>query len=77
MHVTNACGERTTAAALLSVLSGDLDNDGAVTTSDLAILLAHFGSTAATGSDGDSDLDGDVDLRDLTAFLASFGMACD
>lgn len=55
----------------------DLDDDGAVSLSDLAILLAHFGtSSGATDADGDSDADGDVDIQDLANLLAHFGSTC-
>jgi len=53
---------------------GDLDGDGDVDLSDLAILLAHYGMTeGATYADGDMDFDGDVDLADLAALLAVYG----
>jgi probable HAF family extracellular repeat protein len=57
--------------------AGDLDGDRQVSLSDLAILLAHFGTASgATPADGDSDSDGDVDLADLAALLARFGQSC-
>lgn len=56
---------------------GDLDGDGAVGLSDLATLLAHFGTTSgAVSADGDLDGDGDVDLEDLAGLLAGFGTSC-
>ncbi|MFN0135578.1 MAG: hypothetical protein ACKVS9_05600 [Phycisphaerae bacterium] len=56
---------------------GDLDVDGDVDLSDLATLLASFGTASgATLADGDVDGDGDVDLSDLAALLANFGAAC-
>lgn len=56
---------------------GDLDGDGDVDLSDLAILLGNFGQTSGmTYSDGDLDDDGDVDLSDLSAMLAVFGTGC-
>jgi hypothetical protein len=55
----------------------DLDGDGTVGLADLAVLLAHFGTTEGAGrEDGDLDLDGDVDLADLAAMLADFGTVC-
>ncbi|MFN0136974.1 MAG: dockerin type I domain-containing protein [Phycisphaerae bacterium] len=56
---------------------GDVDGDGAVNLTDLAILLAHFGTpSGATFADGDTDGDGDVDLSDLAMLLANFGSDC-
>src|SRR5574337_872924 len=44
----------------------DINHDGWVNLSDLAILLAHFGTpSGATYEDGDLDGDGDVDQSDL------------
>ncbi len=50
---------------------GDLDGDGDVDLSDLAILLADFGCPAACP--GDADGDGDSDLSDLAIVLGNFG----
>jgi len=56
---------------------GDLDGDGQINLPDLALLLAHYGTTAdATYANGDLDFDGDVDLSDLSALLAVYGMTC-
>lgn len=56
---------------------GDLNNDGAVDLTDLAMLLAHFGAASgATAADGDLDGDDDVDLSDLTGLLGAFGTTC-
>lgn len=56
---------------------GDVDADQQVTLSDLAQLLAHFGTPGgATLADGDLDGDGDVDLGDLALLLANFGTSC-
>ena len=53
----------------------DLDGDGQVGLSDLAQLLANYGTTGgATYAMGDLDGDGDVDLSDLAALLALYGM---
>lgn len=59
-----------------AVCTGDLDADQSVGLSDLAILLAHFGSTSANPGDGDYDGDLDVDLSDLAFLLANFGNNC-
>jgi hypothetical protein len=56
---------------------GDVNGDRVVDLSDLAILLAHFGTlSGATLADGDLDGDGDVDLADLAQLLGSFGTNC-
>jgi hypothetical protein len=53
---------------------GDVDNDGLVGLSDLATLLANYGTTGgACYNDGDLDFDRDVDLSDLAAMLANYG----
>lgn len=51
---------------------GDLNGDGCVNLSDLAILLAAFDHSA----DGDVDGDGDTDLADLAILLANWGEGC-
>lgn len=56
--------------------AGDLDADGTVALSDLAILLSHFGMSGATSADGDLDGDWDVDLADLAGLLSRFGTTC-
>jgi hypothetical protein len=56
---------------------GDLDGDNDVDLSDLAQLLANYGTTSgAAYEDGDLDDDGDVDLADLATLLAHYGEAC-
>ncbi len=56
---------------------GDLDSDGDVDLSDLAQLLAGYGTTSgATYEDGDLDGDEDVDLSDLAALLSVYGTSC-
>lgn len=57
--------------------TGDVDLDGDVDLSDLAILLANFGRTGgAMPSEGDVDGDCDVDLTDLALLLSRFGSPC-
>jgi pimeloyl-ACP methyl ester carboxylesterase len=56
---------------------GDLDLDGDIDLSDLAQLLANYGTTSGMSyEDGDLDGDGDVDLSDLAALLAVYGTSC-
>ncbi len=56
---------------------GDVNGDGRVDLSDLAILLANYGTTGgASYQDGDLDQDGDVDLSDLAVLLAAYGTTC-
>lgn len=56
---------------------GDLDGDGDVDLTDLATLLANFGTSSGAGlDDGDLDGDGDVDLTDLSTLLSAFGTVC-
>jgi hypothetical protein len=51
----------------------DLDGDGAVSASDLAILLGAWGPTEGpTGSAADLDADGDVDAGDLAILLGAW-----
>lgn len=55
--------------------SPDLTNDGAVNTADLALLLAHFGSAAPSGSEAaraDINADGQVNTADLIYVLLGF-----
>lgn len=55
----------------------DLDADRDVDLTDLAQLLANYGTTSgAARSDGDLDYDGDVDLTDLAGLLAAYGTTC-
>jgi hypothetical protein len=59
------------------ICTGDVDGDGDVDLSDLAILLANYGmQSGATLADGDLDGDEDVDLSDLALLLANFGTIC-
>ncbi|RMF77487.1 MAG: hypothetical protein D6744_11305 [Planctomycetota bacterium] len=51
---------------------GDLDGDGDVDLTDLAILLRDFDCTGG-GCAGDVDGDGDTDLSDLSLLLSNFG----
>lgn len=51
----------------------DLDNDGAVSGGDLALLLVEWESLPGPSSRGDLTGDGDVDATDLTVLLTAWG----
>lgn len=57
-----------------SAIAGDLDGDGDVDLSDLALLLSDFGCSAESCV-GDIDGNGFTDLADLATLLAHFGEA--
>ena len=55
-------------------IPGDLDHDGDVDLSDLAILLSDFGCISTTPPCvGDINGDAGTDLNDLAILLANFG----
>lgn len=59
-----------------AVFPGDLTGDGCVDLSDLAGMLAAFGSVSTDANYNplaDLDNDNDVDLGDLSGLLAAFG----
>ena len=57
---------------------GDLNGDDGIDLSDVAQLLANYGTTSgASYEDGDRDADGDVDLSDLSALLSVYGTTCE
>lgn len=56
--------------------NGDLNGDGTIDLSDLAVLLANYGKTNAAYADGDLDGNGTVELADLAALLALYGKNC-
>jgi hypothetical protein len=71
-------GDQTVTVAFERECFGDLNYDGVVDLSDLAQLLAHYGTTGgAEYEDGDLDGDGDVDLADLAALLGVYGTTCE
>lgn len=74
----DACSDPANAASVPgSGPTGDLDDDGAVGISDLAILLSHYGTLSGAGpEDGDLNGDGDVDLADLAELLGQYGTVC-
>jgi hypothetical protein len=56
---------------------GDIDGDGHVSLTDLAILLSSFGTCAGDrgyGAAADFGGDGCIGLADLAVLLANFGM---
>jgi hypothetical protein len=58
-------------------ICGDVDHDGDVDLTDLAQLLANYGtSSGASYEEGDLDDDGDVDLSDLATLLSFYGTIC-
>ncbi len=61
-------------AGSIADCQGDLDGDGDVDGSDLAVFAADFGRTDCVDDcEGDFDSDGDVDGSDLAVFAADFG----
>ncbi len=56
---------------------GDLDGDGVVDLSDLALMLSNYGQGSGQSyQDGDLDGDGDVDLSDLALMLSVYDTVC-
>ncbi|MFM9957406.1 MAG: dockerin type I repeat-containing protein [Phycisphaerales bacterium] len=55
---------------------GDINDDGAVNTSDLTRFLGAFGQPTMRLANGDFNGDAAVNTSDLTFFLARFGGAC-
>ena len=69
-------GKITLIQGLFGTVTGDIDGDGDVDLSDLAALLAAYGSVSGDpnyNADADLDTDGDVDLSDLATLLANYG----
>lgn len=57
---------------------GDVDGDNDADSTDLSILLTHFGTlSGATRDIGDLDGDGDVDSLDLSLLLRVFASTCE
>ncbi|MDX2115135.1 MAG: DNRLRE domain-containing protein [Planctomycetota bacterium] len=78
--VSSPCGEATTAAAVLDVVStcaGDANRDGLVNFADITSVLSNFGRVypGSTGP-GDANFNGDVTFGDVTEVLSRFNTAC-
>ncbi|MBI5865289.1 MAG: hypothetical protein HZB38_12415 [Planctomycetes bacterium] len=60
------------------ICAGDLNNDGLVDISDLALFLSSFGTAAPNIPSPCADINGDglVDISDLALFLSAFGSIC-
>lgn len=77
--VTNACGSVGSYPAFVTLESGppgDVDGDGHITITDLALLLSSFGMCAGdAGFNANADCDDDdcVGLADLAILLSRFG----
>jgi hypothetical protein len=61
------------AAQLPDPCPGDINGDGVVDATDLAILLGGWGVFGPIGTGGDVDRDGDTDAVDLGTLLGSWG----
>jgi hypothetical protein len=55
------------------VNNGDLNDDGSVDISDLAIMAANWGSTTASYAQGSILSDGNVDISDLAIMASNWG----
>lgn len=55
---------------------GDTNNDGAVNSADLSVLLAQFGQSVTPGTGADFNNDGVVNAADLSVLLSNFGSSC-
>ena len=60
-------------AVILGTRQGDLDLDGDVDLTDLAVTLSSFGLSGVGYAGGDVNCDGIVDLTDLAIVLGNFG----
>lgn len=77
--VSNECNSSTSAAAALTICTGnvaDVTGDCLVNLNDLAVVLANFGISGANHSDGDVNGDTVVNLSDLADVLGNFGVGC-
>jgi hypothetical protein len=67
-------GNTTTTQQTILVNNGDLNEDGTVTISDLAIMAVHWGATSsATYAEGSIMGDGAVNVSDLSVMAANWG----
>jgi hypothetical protein len=76
-RLSNICGEAVAGPAALRITRADINCDGSVGLTDLAILLTAFGSCAgdpAFNAAADVNANSCVDLPDLAVLLANFGL---
>jgi hypothetical protein len=66
-------GNTTTTPQSILVNNGDLNNDGNVNISDLAVMAAHWGDTSATYAQGSIMGDGNVNVSDLSVMASNWG----
>lgn len=67
---SSALSVTTTAA---NSTAGDVNKDGHVTITDLAILFGHWGQTGVAATQGDVNGDGKVDITDLAILFGNWG----
>lgn len=60
--------------ASLSLVNGDVDDDGEVGSTDFDTVVANFGNSPATASQGDVDGDGEVGSSDFDIVVANFAL---
>lgn len=58
---------------VLLTLPGDVDHDGAVGLSDIALIIQFWSLTVQDGTSGDANNDGIVDLADLAIVIGNWG----
>ncbi|MFN0138437.1 MAG: hypothetical protein ACKVS9_20220 [Phycisphaerae bacterium] len=74
--LSNVCGQTVAGPATLTVSRADINCDGSVGLTDLALLLSSFGTCTGDASylaAADIDLDECVSLSDLAILLTNFG----
>lgn len=61
-------------AGTLSLINGDVDDDGEIGSADFDIVVANFGVSPANPGDGDVDRDDEVGSSDFDIVVANFGL---